>query len=604
MLTVKQQEYINKLICQSIKKNKYQNIKNKYINSIIETYNLELQMDDNKVNLEDITEILIPKFDNSELKSNGITFTPIKMVKYLFDEFTDEPSKLLNLKIADIAVGNGAFFIGLIILLKEKGINFSVVDFIENNCFGYDNRKENIEILYLIFNLVSLYYGENIEKITPNIRVTDSLVYFKKNNQSMFDLVIGNPPYVKQQNIDIDYREFLLDNFETINSNYNLYYAFIETSLSIIRPNGKAILLIPNYLLKIKSATTLRNYLIQGGYISRIVDFRENKMFNNIDTYSMIIELKNNSLEKQYKIVENERSFSELLNKKWKILLDNQITKNSINLVNEKESKLIDKVSGQLYTLDISTGIATQKDKLYLIDQYDDSLTKYYKIYNGKKYPIEKELIVKLYKGSGQKEFDIKYNYIIYPYVIKDNQNAELIPIEVLRTEYPDAYRYFIDAKEELLTRSGVKDDHEWYKYGRSQSLTKFEPKILFPTNTLKPNFNLIKDRGLFHNGYAIFGLLHKETNIKDLEVITAILNSELIGKFMYLTSYFIGGGYLSYQKKYIQKVTIPPLTDDIKEKILIYKSKNLANELDRYIYRIYNLDHNDYTENINEFLE
>lgn len=568
-------------------------IKNNHIRSIIE--NLELN-DFPNLDIHDITSILKYDFSNKETKSDGITFTPISIVKYMYEDVLSlKLNYITKYKIADLSVGNGAFFVGLIILLKKRFPEISIVNLIENNLYGYDIKKENIYFAKLNLYLIVLYYGENPEQINFNLFEIDTLDYFRNHDKNTkFDLIVGNPPYVKQQNVAHPYRKFLIDNFETINSNYNLYYAFIELSIKLLNENGVSLQLVPNYLLKIKSAKNLREYLLKDKHIKKIVNFNANKIFDGIDTYSMIIELGETSEQILYKSVPSDiESLSHLKDIDWKVLSPTNITYDSINLVDDKEELLVKQVQSQLYTLDISTGIATQKDKLFLIDDSKIIDGKYMtKIFNDKEYLIEKESVVRIYKGSGQEKGNLNYSYIIYPYLLKNNI-ATLKTVDFLSNNEPNTYNYFINAKKELCKRSGIKEnDNQWYRYGRTQSLNRFETKILFPTNALKPNFNLIQDRALFFNGYAIYGLKETSLTIDEFKALEIILNSKLTEIFMLSTSYFIGSGYVSYQKKYIEKFTIPFLKNgEIRKIIELGKSDN-PNLINEFVFKLYNLDY------------
>lgn len=442
--------------------------------------------------------------------------------------------------------------------------------------------------------MLAIFFDEDIEEIHFNFKCVDVISYYIDNQfKERFDLIVGNPPYVKQQNIKKEYRTILEKNFNTIVSNYNLYYSFIEIATSILSQNGRILLLVPNYLLKIKSAQTLRQFLLLNNFFEKIVDFKANRLFEGVETYSMIVQLKKNSTSLSFKTVENNvTSVLDLENQSWQVLPSESLSSETINLVSDNERQLIENVSSQLLQLDISTGIATQKDKLYLIDYIEEinGTEKFYKLYNDQKYEIESELIVKIIKGSSTSAKIPRKQYIIYPY--KRNPKPSLIPLKELKTSYPKALTYFKAAHNDLLSRSGEYTENDWYRYGRTQSLDRDMPKIIFPTNSDVPKFKYFEDKALFYNGYAVFGIKNTIQNFNDLKLLEIILNSSLMENFMKLTSYFIGGGYVSYQKKYLEKFTIPLLSDEQKAYLLYLHANDDKQGIDNYIYTLYHLDH------------
>ncbi|ELD8124866.1 Eco57I restriction-modification methylase domain-containing protein, partial [Staphylococcus pseudintermedius] len=538
------------------------------------------------IDLEAFEKFMYFDFDKVDTKNFGITFTPTNVVNLLFDETIGEDfKKYSQKKVLDPSIGTGNFFIKFLIKQKELDKNFSLVEFIENNLYGYDIKIENIFFCKLNLILLCLIFDEDVEDLKFNIFHSDIILeYLNGTLETNFDLIIGNPPYVKQQNIKENYREILKRNFDTIYSNYNLYYSFIELSTKLLNENGRIIFLVPNYILKIKSAQYLRELLIKDNWIEKIIDFETNKIFSGIDTYTMILSMKKNSDTTFFKIIQDPNKPIDEIDWKAKKINFNHL--NSIDLVSEHEEKLIKAVTTKPNKLIINTGIATLKDKIYLIDHVDEK-GNFYKIYKGSKYPIEKNIVKQIIKGSGQsKKNIIKKQYIIYPYYVNDQNKVSLIDHKNLKKYYPYTENFFNQVKTELLTRSGNYQDDDWYKYGRSQSLNKFQPKIIFPTNTDKPKFKYFPENALFYNGYAIFGIENHKNNEKLFIALCLILNSDIISEFMRLTSYYIGGGYISYQKKYLSRVKLPNLTE--KEINLLVSVRDDKAEINRLVQRLY----------------
>ena len=160
----------------------------------------------------------------------------------------------------------------------------------------------------------------------------------------------------------------------------------------------------------------------------------------------------------------------------------------------------------------------------------------------------------------------------------------KLIKEDFLSTKYPKTYEYLKMYRHELDSRDkGRGTNYAWYAYGRTQGLNKYGEKLLFPTFANKPKFMLSENKeALFCNGYAIF-----ENEKYDLEILSKILNSKLMEYYVSNTSYSIEGGYYCYQKKYIERFSLPRLT----EKDLSFINKASKYTLDKYLWDLYGLE-------------
>lgn len=542
--------------------------------------------------INDITNVLRPQVTKKEQKAKGITFTPLRLVRYMYENvLSDDVSMtdMLNSDIADLSAGNGAFFVGLFQVLKEHS-EFSLRAFIEKHIYAYELEASNAAFLELIFKILVEYFGENSSHLNIHLTVGDTLKLWRSGTlDRKFDLIVGNPPYVKQQNLDETQRNFLLHSFDSIDSNYNLYYAFVELSAKLIGDEGRALLLVPNYLLKIKSAESLRRFLVDRNYFERIVDFQFSKLFAGIDTYSMILQLKLSSDVVQFKNLENLEE-----SKQWTRVSASSLNTESINLVDEEEQQLIDIVKSQPNSLVISTGIATLKDKVYLIDEVHEDERGQLKFTNSiedRSFDIEPDVVVPITKGSGASANALpELKYILYPYHIV-NGSAFLIDESEMANSYPQAFAYLQASKNILASRSGSYGEDEWYRYGRSQALTRFDSKIVFPTNTDHPKFRFVKEGSLLFNGYAVYGIENCASSERLLRALTVVLNSSLTDRFMRLTSYYIGGGYLSYQKKYIEKFRIPELDAEDIEALINIGECGTDSRINKLVQKIYGIE-------------
>lgn len=85
----------------------------------------------------------------------------------------------------------------------------------------------------------------------------------------------------------------------------------------------------------------------------------------------------------------------------------------------------------------------------------------------------------------------------------------------------------------------------------------------------------------LFCNGYAVF-----ENEVVDIRLLCKILNSKIMQYYISNTSYCIEGGYYCYQKKYIEKFSIPKFSE-VERKYIDSASKE---SLDLFLLEKYRL--------------
>lgn len=115
--------------------------------------------------------------------------------------------------------------------------------------------------------------------------------FISANISTSFDLIIGNPPYVRWKNLCPEQKLELNQN-----KLWNLYfnslcdylYIFILKSVEILSNNGELIFITPDYWLSTTHAQTLRDYLVKHGYFTHIINFVETPIFENV-TSSMVI---------------------------------------------------------------------------------------------------------------------------------------------------------------------------------------------------------------------------------------------------------------------------------------------------------------------------
>ena len=540
--------------------------------------------------LENYLELLIPTNDR---KLNGAFFTPDYIIDFIINEIKPKINDL-NL---DPSCGCGAFLIGLIQYYKIKHKK-TIKAIVKENIYGSDILDYNILRTKLIITIYALLNNENLNELDFNLYKQDSL---KVKWDKKFDNIVGNPPYVKFQDLSKEYRNFLEKKWETIKGGtYNLYFGFFELGYNLLTENGKLGYITPNNYFTSLSGESLRKYFHKTEALYKIVDFSHKKVFD-AQTYTAIsfINKKKNKIINYDRIDDNNtpndflkitkgsiNKLATLNFKKWRLLkLEEQDTINKIENSGISIGKLFD----------ICVGIATLKDEVFFIDGSIKKGDYYIKETTKGIFQIESKVVKSIFKISDFKsQNDISGNKrkIIFPYKFKDG-NAIRIQQDEFERKFPKCYEYLISCKKILNDRDkGKVKFNPFYVWGRTQGIIKTGIKLLTPTFSQFPRFLLVEDENAyFTNGYGIYfkqyttndlfsESINPLTKIENIDVVQKILNSDLMHYYVKKTSVSIEGGYPCYQKNFIEKFTIPELTEKDIIKIRKLEDRTLINDL------------------------
>ncbi len=548
--------------------------------------------------LEKHLELIIPQTDR---KLNGAFFTPDYIIDFIINEV--KPQK--NHKNLDPSCGCGAFLIGLTEYYKNTFGN-TIKSILKENIYGSDILEYNIHRTKLILTVYALQNGEVLRETDFNLYHQDSL---KANWSLQFDNIVGNPPYVKFQDLSNESRDYLVKNWTTVEGgSFNLYFAFFELGYKLLTPTGKLGYITPNNYFTSLAGESIRRYFQQKKCVTRIIDFTHKKVFD-AQTYTALTFLNKQQNEAitfdRLKEGYNPKDFLPIANgspnylidlnpKKWRLLKSDE----------QKNIKTIETIGTPISKLfDICVGIATLKDDVFFIDGSNSKNGCYLKKTAKGIFEIEKEATKPVYKisdFSNQDEAQKNSKKIICPYNIK-NGVATPISETDFKKKFPKCYAYLLTEKEALSTRDKGKVNFEpFFVWGRTQALTKKGKKILNPTFSREPRFLLIEEEdAFFTNGYGIYFREQKSqkslfvdtsnpiTRVDNIDVVQKILNSCLMQYYVSKTSVAIEGGYPCYQKNFIEKFSIPELSNLEIETLRLLKEQN---EIDDFLINKYQL--------------
>jgi adenine-specific DNA-methyltransferase len=573
-------------------------------NSILTKYLIDFSINDillNQINsleisnikdLENYLELMIPLSDR---KFNGAFFTPDFIIDYIINEIKPKENET-NL---DPSCGCGAFLVGLTDYYK-KTFNKSIKKILKENIFGSDILEYNIHRTKLILTIYALQNGEQLDEGDFNLYHQDSL---RAKWNTKYNNIVGNPPYVKFQDLTDENRIYLIDNWKSVEGGaFNIYFAFFELGFNLMKDNGNLGYITPNNYFTSLSGESLRSYFQEQKCVRKIIDFSDKKVFdaqtytgitfldkkqNDVIIYDKINE-KSTLIEFLNNIVESPTLLSSLDKKKWRLLkLEEQS--------NIKTIETIGRSIGDLFN--IFVGIATLKDDVFFIDGSTEKDGCFIKTTEKGVFKIEKGVVrsvCKISEFKSQQEIEKNNKKIIFPY---EEINGTPTPINEVqfKKKYPKCYLYLLSEKETLIGRDKGKVIYNpFYVWGRTQGLKRKGIKLLSPTFSQFPRFLLVRDEeGFYTNGYGLYikenitDIFNPITKIENIDVVQKILNSTLMDYYVRKTSISISGGYPCYQKNFIERFTIPQLSE---LEIQILRESNKI-QVDRFLIEKYQLN-------------
>ena len=491
----------------------------------------------------------------------GVVYTPDMITEYIIKRTVKRDTKT----ICDPACGTGTFLLSALKRIHELS-DRKVIDIIENSIYGADILKEHIMYSKIVLILYMLLIGEDKETLDFNLSLCNSLtVDWKRKYPEIsngFDVIVGNPPYIRIQDIPETEKSKLETRWKTCIGSYNIYFTFFELGVDLLNNTGVLGYISSNSFFTSLAGKNLRKWLQENRYVRRILDFKHLVLFD-ATSYTCVAFLdrkKKTGIEygyvTKYEDLQNLNAVNFDLNPYVKL------NYNKWRLLKTNERKIIEKIESTGRPLgeisDIRSGIATLKDKIYFLPYSDEEYIE--KVYEGKKYIIENSItknIIKIPNIEDKPERARPTNKIVFPYK-KVNGRYELLPEEELKNEYPGCYQYLCATKDILAKRDKGKQSYKaWYSYGRVQGFEVDDKKLLTPTFSSEPRFRCDVDGdSFFCNGYAIHNA------IMPLKVIQKILNSTIMSYYISKTSVFVEGGYCCFQKNFIERFGIPDLTD------------------------------------------
>ncbi|EAK1432712.1 class I SAM-dependent DNA methyltransferase [Campylobacter coli] len=504
---------------------------------------------------------------------------------------------------------------------SKKYGNFLAVDdenlkfFVSANLtlFDFDEKEATKEFANLkkeydnIFNLESNHPFEWRFEF-PEILDDDG-------NFKGFDLIIGNPPYIRQEELK-ELKPHLAKNYKVYKGTSDIYTYFYELGFNVLKDRGGVLSYITsNKYTRAGYGEALREFLLKNVKFLEYTDLNGIKVFDSatVDTSILCFE-KSKSKDNKFKYLALSNEILKTcaydigLYKDFAEFSQNSLSKESFTFSDENTSALkakIERIGTPLkewHGLNIYRGILTGYNEAFII-----TTEKRNEILANCKDEAEKErtakLIRKMLRGRDIKRYRYEWAGL---WVIGTFPSLKL-DIE----QYP-ALKQYLSQFLPRIEQSGEKGcrkktSNKWFE--TQDNIAYYEEfekeKIVYPN--MNKEFIAFFDNEFFLLNQKCFILSHQSNNKKELLYLTALLNSNVNFYYFKQIGAKLGASGYEMSKIFVEKLPIPKinsknqkiadelinLADEIlkaKEQDKNANTQELENKINSLVYKLYNL--------------
>ena len=532
--------------------------------------------------------------------------------KRLLDQLQQYREWLLQITILDPACGSGAFLNAALRFLMDEhklidemetkvsgySIQFQDVEnsILENNLYGVDINEESVEIAQLALWLRTAKPHRKLNTLNQNIKCGNSLIsdpaiagpkafnwqeqFPQVFERGGFDVVIGNPPYVRAELLPQRDMEYYRNFYKVSNPDGDLFSYFYEKGMSLLKNNG-LFGFISNTFDKTKAGRTLRSFIQNETKIEGYVDFTEVQIFEGATTYPIILLLSKNKEGGNnfvYTKIPKEMQGAVIINSApTKEVEQDSLNCDSWSFPNAEMSRVIKKITrfksvreqyGKCFR-----GLLTGLNNAFIINEEIKELL-------NTKDAKSDELIKPIYEGKDLQKW---HNPKLQKYLICTHngyEGTQAVNIE----DYP-AVKEYLDGFEPQLSKRYDKGNTPYNLRNCAYQPLFYQPKIIWG-NLQNSNKFSWDDNGTVISAPACM----LPSNNKAL---LAILNSKIV--WIFLTSICVvrNGGYIEVKPQYFEQIPIPPIENEFGNALsaladtMLSLNKQLLEKRARFLHRL-----------------
>lgn len=434
--------------------------------------------------------------------------------------------------------------------IENESELINVIAYIENNRLKHD-LPDNKGLQPLVQRV-----------ITPIERA------FEPISTGGFDVIVGNPPYVRQELLPEAMKAFLAKNYTVAHGSADLYAYFIEQSVKLLKEGGLYGIIVANKWMRASYGEPLRRWMKQQ-CLEAIIDFGDLPVFEDAIAYPCVLVLRKNTPREKFfaatiTTLDFESLSAEVERTRFAVNVES-LQNEGWSLTNESVSRVLAKLRaggtplGEYVQGKIYRGVLTGLNEAFVVDaatrarlvaedpKSADVLKPFLAGRDVKRYatPDAESYLILFPKGWTREKLS-SVNKGLQPLV------EEREAWEWLCTRFSAITNHLQPFTEAARKRSDQGD--YWWELRACEYYEEFEkPKIIVPAIVQTASYLVDASSFYSNDKTSIIGV--------DDKALLAVLNSKATDFFMHSIAATKQGGFYEYKPMYLVQLPIPLLT-------------------------------------------
>lgn len=401
-----------------------------------------------------------------------------------------------------------------------------------------------------------------------------------------FDFIVTNPPYVETKLYKAAtpvMHSYLYNKYNSFEGKADLSVLFIEKCISLLKDRGKFGSIVQRRWFRTEYGASIRKIINSNHYLYSLIDFKTTNIFKGRIVYSSImILLKDqidsfkyyymeddpNEIKRKFENSSYSGNFESYDYKKLTLPAESAIWMFNNSRIVSIRDKLIKSCGklGDFPGLQIKDGVQALWKKMYHLTDVSFVGNKAVGR-NGfnEKVIIEKELLRGIIYNRVFYPFKhVTPNaYVIFPYI---GNTTNPITYDVIKKEYPLAYKYLSKNKKRILENVECRKGNMWITFTREHNHSYYDSKKIVIPMTAKDTFATYScSEGLYMDNSNVWFITVVDASDNLMKAISCIINSTVFSVLGKVAANPQSGGYYKFNKQFLMPIPFP--------------SKSLSNE-------------------------